>query len=195
MTDATIITSDDEGPCVSEPMTDPDESGPLPRTLAVSSSSLLSQPSLYTSSSELGTTNEHTGDLGPTEAVPIWTAPSEGLAPSGVPTPMESSPMTATTPMTPTTTPTAPSRTAKIPWYAGAEHCVEWPVRSPGSGFLSVGGHAVCLNECCVAANPLSSPSQTLVWGPRASGTRARWATWTQPPPPRTRRSGRPSSQ
>lgn len=28
-------------------------------------------------------------------------------------------------------------RAPKIPWYAGADHCVEWPTRSPGSGFLS----------------------------------------------------------
>lgn len=94
MTDATIITSDDDGPCVSEPMIDPDESGPLPRTLAVSSSSLLSQPSLYSSSSGPETIDP--------QQVPIWTAPGE--VPTQTTT--EESPlMTATTPTTQTPIP------------------------------------------------------------------------------------------
>jgi hypothetical protein len=28
-------------------------------------------------------------------------------------------------------------RKSNMPWYAGPEHCVEWPARSPNSGFLS----------------------------------------------------------
>ena len=241
MSDATIISGDLEDGCpvVSEPMPDPDTSLPLRRTLAVSSSPLLSSPSSSTwerryqpsesahasLSGETSTqgqgaksspiwSTEQTSSRGPSqrsqdmstdpsaatclpsslESRSEWPKPGDDSSPFNsqwLPSKEKEEATTATTTGTtaksfphstttsegtPTTEGTNTPKTLEalrkkgsvMPWYQGPQHCVNWPARSPNSGFLSLasGLGTQSLREPGTAgyADPAIAPKNEAEW-------------------------------
>ena len=153
MTDAIkkSIIDDDDSPVVSEPLNDPDSFGGSRFTSSTG-------PSLHASSATLSSPST-TPSATPAEndadsTVPLWTVhhfrdgvllPTESsqTSESSLPASENASneplpPLSKKVEEGPPTTSQEPPRISRIPWWAGPQHCVDWPARSPNSGYLSL---------------------------------------------------------